>query len=124
MSEGCKPCFKCGLNNSEIHHIIFKSSAKYMENVPSNMVYLCVEHHRGNHSPHKNDRINKEYKLDYQDYLENLFTKDYYGPEEIGKLLRVSHKEVNRITKTLWIKENGYETRELIKHCLGGLFYE
>ena len=122
--EGYKSCFKCGKNNSEGHHIIFKSSAKYMENVPSNIVYLCKEHHRGNHSPHKCDRINKEYKLDYQHYLESIFTENYYELKEISKLLHVSHKEVLRITKTLWIKENGYETRELIKHCLGGLFYE
>lgn len=121
--EGYKPCQKCGLNYSERHHIIFKSSAKYMENVPSNIVYLCQEHHRGNHSPHKNDRINKEYKIDYKHYLESLFTKEKYTLEEISELLKIDIKEANRVTKTL-SGYSGYKAREIIKHCLGGGFYD
>jgi len=122
--EGYKPCVKCGLNYSERHHIIYKSSAKYMEFIPINIIYLCREHHRGNHSPHKNDKINKQYKLDFQRKLESLFIKSNYNELEISEILEVNIKEVMRIVKTLKYYEEGYRTRELIKRCLGGMFYD
>ena len=122
--EGYKLCFKCGLNYSEGHHIIYKSSAKYMENVPSNIVYLCQEHHRGNHGPHKDNKVNKQLKIDYQHYLESIFANDIYTLDEIAELLQVEWKEATRITKTIPYFKTGYKKREIIKRCLGGQFYD
>ena len=40
-------CYECGMLATELHHIMFRSQMKQLENCKLNFVYLCPECHRG-----------------------------------------------------------------------------
>lgn len=116
-------CVKCGVNNAERHHIIFKSAAKYMEFIPINIVYLCGEHHRANNSPHKSKKVDLKLKIDLQNKLETMFINKFYSREEIKTLLRCTDKDITLILKKLTLYRMGYEREQLLRRLLGGRMY-
>lgn len=117
-------CEVCGANYAEKHHIIFKSQAKYLENVPINFKYLCSEHHRGNRSPHQNKAIDIKYKREYQDKVISLFTyTGFYKEADIKNILNISNNDVKRIVKKLVLHKEGYCGNELINRLLGNKLY-
>lgn len=121
--EEYKCCEVCGKPYSELHHIIFRSQAKYMANVPVNFMYLCSTHHRGVNSPHLNREIDLEYKQQLQTKLINLFHKEYYNIHQIRTLLGISKGEAEKITNKLMIYKEGYKSEDIIKKMLGGRMY-
>nr|WP_272509117.1 hypothetical protein [Clostridium ganghwense] len=106
-----------------MHHIVFRSQAPYMKEVKLNHKYLCIEHHRGNSSPHRNREIDLKYKKELQKKLLDLFPKAYYTVEEIGELLGISELGTYRIVKTLKLHEEGYERVDLVIRMMGGMMY-
>jgi predicted XRE-type DNA-binding protein len=116
-------CEICGRNNAELHHIVFKSAAPWMKNIPINFKYLCECHHRGNDSPHKNRKIDLQYKQELQLKLELLFTNESYTVHEIKELLDISTNEVNKLMHKVPCKNEQFEKKEIIKRMMGGRFY-
>lgn len=117
-------CEVCGAP-AELHHVIFRSQAPYMANIKVNFKYLCSKHHRGNLSPHMKRAIDLKYKIQLQERLYKVFKdKEYYKANEIKELLETTESEINKLTKTLKVYKEGYKATEIIKHCLGGRFYE
>ena len=122
MQDRC--CEVCGVWGTELHHIIYKSQAKYMSNIPINFKFLCTEHHRGKNGPHMNRETDLQYKKELQEKLQSLFYKDYYNIHQIRQLLEISKQEAEKITNKLPIHKEGYAKEDLIRKMLGGRLYE
>ena len=119
-----KHCEVCGVWGTELHHIIYKSQAKYMSNIPINFKFLCTEHHRGKNGPHMNRETDLQYKKELQCKLEELFYKDYYNIHQIRQLLEISKSEAEKIVNKLPVHKEGYDRLDIVKKCLGGKFYD
>jgi hypothetical protein len=116
-------CAECGSPIVERHHIIFRSAAGYMVNVPVNFKDLCPSHHRGNGSPHLNKKKDLQYKQELQAKLNVIFHKDYYTLNEIKEILEISKSETEKVVNKTPIYKEGYKREDIIKRCLGGRFY-
>lgn len=116
-------CEVCGKQYAELHHIIHRSAAAYLTNVPINFKYLCAEHHRGNSSPHRCHSIDRQYKRELQKKLEALFTNDFYTEDDIRDTLEISKSEAQKLVKRLSLYKEGYKREDVIKRLLGGRFY-
>lgn len=115
-------CEICGQPGEE-HHIVFRRKSLGMVNAPINHKYLCMEHHRGNNSPHKNREIDIQYKLEMQKQLFELFSEEYYHKMIIARLLQISLKDVDILTKTLKWHPQGYTRLDIVIACMGGRLY-
>lgn len=87
-------CEVCG-NQADKHHIVYKSQGGI--EFPLNFRYLCTLHHRGKSGPHKNRRLDLEYKIDMQRKLENILIKEIYSIEELEVLLKINKGIIKRL---------------------------
>ncbi|MBU3161404.1 HNH endonuclease [Clostridium frigoris] len=87
-------CEVCG-KPADKHHIVYKSQGGI--EFPLNFRYLCTLHHRGENGPHKNRRLDLEYKLDMQRKLENTLIKENYSIEELEFLLKINKGMIKRL---------------------------
>lgn len=115
-------CEVCGSPYVELHHIVYKSENKNLENCKLNFVYLCPEHHRGTFGPHgsKGARLNRKLKLEFQNKLEDLWDKQYLTREEINKVLRIDDKALNRLLKRFYSQDDKYIKEDVIRAVMGG----
>lgn len=134
--EEYKQCEECGQwktnsraaapnNRIERHHIIEKSHAQYMRNVPINFKDLCSQCHRlSKNAVHKDRGIDLRYKIELQEKLEELFNKEYYNVHQVKDKLKVTKSEAEKLVRHLGVYKEGYSSRELIFHMLGDRFYK
>ncbi len=123
MSREVHSCIVCGSNfGTELHHRVFKSQVKPLENCKLNHVYLCPEHHRGTQGIHGKCgyKLDKLLKLQLQNNLEILFTKEYLTKEEVNEVLQISEKALNSLFKTIQSKGNKYTREDCIRSIMGG----
>lgn len=115
-------CLVCGQRATELHHRVYRSQVKPLENCKLNHIYLCQEHHRGTNGVHgKNGhKLDKLLKLQLQNNLELLFDKPLLTREEIQEVLQIKDKPLNSLLKTLKIKGDKYTREDVIRQCLGG----
>lgn len=121
-----KECILCGKPNSEEHHIVWISQAKYMKGCKLNKMYLCSMHHRKSKGPHKDTRTDLKYKLKLQNQLFKLFNKkDYkYTKKDIKKILGISKIATERLCEAIrGNKKNAYYRIDIITACMGGTLY-
>lgn len=124
MSSEIHFCSVCGSSyNVQKHHVVFKSQAKYMEHIKLDFKYLCLEHHKGDDGPHENRETDLVYKLEMQDKLFQLLSKDYYTTEQLSKIIKCSVTQATHICKTLKIYKEGYDKTEIIRRMMGGKLY-
>lgn len=122
MVEKC--CEACGSHYYvEEHHIVFRSKAGYMVNIPLNIKHLCHICHRGNNGPHLCKETDTKYKIELQDKLYELFTKEYYSVEEIRDKLVTTDSQVKKILKTLIKNKEGYGRMQIVVRLMGGRLY-
>ena len=88
-----------------------------------NFKYLCAEHHKGSNGPHKNRYVDLTYKLEVQDKLFQLFSKEFYTEKEIQHNLKTTPTTARKICKKLRIYKDGYSSRELIQRLMGNRLY-
>lgn len=117
-------CEVCGKPYAELHHIIFRSQAGYLTNVPVNFKYLCAEHHRGNNSPHRNRKIDLQYKRELQAKLEKLLNRDYYTIDQLKNTLDISKKEAEKVVNKTPLYKEGYAREDILKRLMGGRLYD
>ncbi len=86
-------CEVCG-KPADKHHIVYKSQGGI--EFPLNFRYLCSLHHRGETGPHKNRRLDLEYKLNMQRQLEEILIKEFYLIEELEALLNINKGVIKR----------------------------
>lgn len=121
-----KFCSECGKPYAETHHIIFKSEVKALEYCKLNLVDLCKNHHTGTYGPHgsKGAEFNRRLRLGFQNNLEILLDKQYLTREEIKEVLQIADKPLNRLLKTLKVKEGKYTREDVVRVCMGGKLIE
>jgi hypothetical protein len=121
-----KECKYCGRPNSEIHHRIYRSEVKALEKCKANLVYLCPEHHRGTNSPHGKygEKINRELRLEFQNWLEINFLKSEYDLEEIQQILGISINAVRSLCKLMKLDKGKYTRETIIRACMAGKMIE
>lgn len=120
-----KECDICGRPNSELHHIIFRSECKALEHCKANFKYLCAEHHRGTYSPHgKHSETNKQYKLEFQQWLESVFVNSLYSPGEVQKILNISVSSTEKLLKAVPHKCYLYAKEDILRACMGGMIID
>lgn len=118
-------CVACGTSYIELHHIVFKSENKALEDCKLNHIYLCPDHHRGTYGPHgaKGSRYNKKLKLEFQRKLENLWDKALLTKEDINKVLEIPETALTKLLKIVKSVNGKYEKEDVIRACLGGKLY-
>ena len=72
---------------ADIHHIVHRSEGGF--DIELNYKYLCPYHHRGKHGPHHSQEIDLRYKIDLQNKLYEILTKDYYHFKELSQILNI-----------------------------------
>ena len=128
-------CEVCG-NPADKHHIVYKSQGGI--EFPLNFRYLCTLHHRGKTGPHKNRRLDLEFKIDMQQKLENILIKESYSIEELEMVLKINRGIIIRLFKEYKLKVKGvrktdipceqkdiaYKTDDIIFKLMGGKRYD
>lgn len=117
-----KFCKVCGTSYGvELHHRVYRSECKPLENCKLNHVYLCNKHHRDHKvGVHFNKKFDNEIKLEFQNWLEILFNKPYLTREEIKEVLEIADKPLNSLLKTVERHKDKYVREEVIRVCMGG----
>ncbi|MGL5150306.1 MAG: HNH endonuclease [Clostridium sp.] len=113
----CEICNK----PANVHHIVHRHEGGLELTV--NYKYLCHKHHRGKDGPHQNLRTDIEYKLEMQNKLFNLLSKDFYTSKELQTILKASINLIKRITKSIKLYKEGYKTTDIISVLMGGKLY-
>ena len=114
-------CEVCG-NLADKHHIVYKSQGGI--EFPLNFRYLCSEHHRGNSGPHKNRRLDLEYKLDMQKKLQDILINRYYTPVELESLLHINKGMIKRLFKECKQSDKGFKVVDIIFRLMGRKKYD
>lgn len=113
----CEICNK----KADIHHIVHRSEGGL--DIEINYKYLCEEHHRGKNGPHHCIETDIKYKIELQNKLYKLLSKDYYQFKELGATLNVSINILKKITKNIKLYKEGYKKDDIILSLMGGVFY-
>lgn len=119
--EEYKYCAECGRIHAEKHHIIFKSQGGL--DFTLNYKNLCFEHHKGNLGPHRNKKIDLEYKRELQAKLKNKLSKEYYTENELVKILELNKTQAKKICKKFPLYKEGYKAEDIICRIMGGRIY-
>ena len=114
-------CEICG-EPADKHHIVYKSQGGL--EFPLNFRYLCTLHHRGSMGPHKNRRLDLEYKLNMQRNLEAILTQDFYYIEELVLLLNINKGMILRLFKQYKQYDKGIRGMDIIFRLMGRKKYD
>lgn len=113
----CEICNK----KADIHHIVHRSEGGL--DIELNYKYLCEEHHRGKNGPHHSLETDIKYKLELQNKLYELLSKDFYSLKELSTILNISFSMLKRITKNTKLYKEGYKKEDIILIIMGGKLY-
>ncbi|MFL0196683.1 HNH endonuclease [Clostridium sp. WILCCON 0269] len=113
-------CQICG-KPADKHHIVYRSQGGL--DFPLNFKYLCSEHHRGKNGPHKNKKIDLEYKLQMQQKLDTLLCKKFYTLDELVTLLQINKGMLKKLLKDYKLYKEGYQSFDIIYKLMGNKRY-
>jgi hypothetical protein len=113
-------CEICG-KKADIHHIVHRSEGGL--DFPLNYKYLCQEHHRGKNGPHRCEETDLKYKLELQNKLLNILSKEYYTVYELSNILNISNNSFKKLTKSLKLYKEGYLKEDIVFYLMGNYFY-
>jgi hypothetical protein len=117
-------CQICGANYAELHHIIFKSECKPLEDSEFNFIYLCHYHHRDHRAgAHHNKQFDKELKLRVQEELDYRLKSKELTREEIQESLKLGGKNLDKLLKLVIAKNGKFDKEKVIRACMGGKLY-
>lgn len=122
MSKYGQMICQCGLIAREKHHIVFRSQVKQLENCKLNHIYLCAECHRGTNGVHgKNGHeLDRKLKLQFQNKLEFLFSKEYLTKKDIKEILGIKDNAVDSLCKLMKQEKGMFIREDVIRACMGG----
>jgi len=109
-------CEVCG-KPADKHHIVYKSQGGI--EFPLNFRYLCSKHHRGEMGPHKNRRLDLEYKLNMQRQLEEILINEFYPIEELELLLNINKGIIKRLFTKYKLNDKGFKKKDIIFRLMG-----
>lgn len=113
-------CEICG-TQADIHHIIYKSEGGL--DFQLNYKHLCPNHHRGKNGPHRNKEVDLKYKIELQENLAKLLSKEYYSAQELFYTLKIRKNLLKKLTKNLKLYKEGYKSEDIIYALMGNKFY-
>lgn len=114
-------CEICG-NPADKHHIVYKSNGGI--EFPLNFRSLCSNHHRGKFGPHKNRRLDLEYKLNMQRKLGDILINEFYNIEELVPLLNINKGVIIRLFKQYKLGDKGFRKVDIIFRLMGSKKYD
>jgi hypothetical protein len=114
-------CEVCG-READIHHIIHKSEGGM--DLSINYKALCEKHHRGKDGPHRDRVTDIQYKIELQNKLEDMLTKDFYTLNELISIFELNHNKAKKFVNEFRICKEGYKKRDIIFWLLGRKIYE
>ncbi|SFU64998.1 hypothetical protein SAMN04487886_10875 [Clostridium sp. DSM 8431] len=106
---------------ADVHHIIHRSEGGF--DIEINYKYLCPKHHRGKNGPHRCLETDIKYKIELQDKLYNILSKEYYTSKELGSILNIPSNTLKRITKKIKLYKEGYKRDDIILTLMGNKLY-
>jgi len=109
-------CEVCG-KPADKHHIVYKSQGGIEFGL--NFRYLCSFHHRGKMGPHKNRRLDLEYKLNMQRRLEEILINEFYSTPDLEILLNINKGIVKRIFEKYKQNDKGFRKTDIIFRLMG-----
>ena len=109
----CEIC--CG--DADIHHIVHRREGGI--NSSLNYKYLCPEHHRGKNGPHRNNKVDLEYKLQLQNKLEQILDKNFYTINELIDILDLNNTKGKKFFKGLKLYKEGHKREDIIFRLMG-----
>jgi len=68
--------------------------------------------------------LDKQLKLEFQNWLEESFIKDYYDIEEIREILGIGLNAARSLCKLMYRKNGKYSRDEIIVTCMGGVLID
>ena len=113
----CEVCKR----EADKHHIIHRSQGGI--DFPLNIKHLCHEHHRGKTGPHKNRTKDIQYKLELQESLRTLLSKEHYREEELADILTINRGMARKLVKGMKTHKEGYLSKDIISRLMGGKEY-
>jgi hypothetical protein len=113
----CEICSR----GADIHHIVHKNEGGL--DFPLNYKCLCPEHHRGKYGPHRDTKVDLEYKLELQYRLEGLLEKNFYTVEELIDVLSLNKTKAKKFFKELRLYKEGYKKDDIIYRLMGKAQY-
>lgn len=115
-------CPICGAVATELHHMVFRSQVKQLENCKLNHIYLCAECHRGTKGVHGKEghNLDRKLKLQFQNKLEFLFAKQYLSRKDIKETLGIKDNAVDSLCKLMKQEKGMFAREDLIRTCMGG----
>lgn len=119
MNNEYYTCHVCDEIASSIHHIIKRSKVPALIKCPHNQVKLCAAHHYSLHHG-SGQKLEERLRLEFLNYLQISFLKDYIDYKEIKEVLEIGDKPLMRLLKIVVIKNGKYERESLIRTLLGG----
>ena len=73
-----RECYICGSPYVEEHHVFFGTSNRKNSEKYGLKVFLCPEHHRGNHGAHRNKGVDTYLKITAQSIFERTHTREEF----------------------------------------------
>lgn len=120
----CQVCYSYGI--VELHHIIKKSSTKFLRDCSLNFIYLCPNCHRGTFGVHgKNgNKLDMGLRLIYQNKIELLLNKEYFTREELKDIFKINEKALDSFCKLMKSEKGVFSREEVLRVAMGGKIIE
>jgi len=109
-------CEVCG-KSADKHHIVYKSQGGIEFRL--NFRYLCSVHHRGKMGPHKNRRLDLEYKLNMQRQLEEILVNEFYNSSDLEILLNINKGIIKRLFEKYKLIDQSFRKTDIIFRIMG-----
>lgn len=120
-------CENCGIYGVvELHHIIKKSQAKFLEKCKLNFKYLCCNCHRGTYGVHgiNGRKLDLKIRLEMQQNIEILLDKQYFNRKQIQNRLEISEKATDSLCKTIKQHKGEFAREDILIGIMGRLVTE
>jgi hypothetical protein len=114
-------CEVCG-KEADRHHIVHRCEGGL--DFPLNYKYLCKEHHRGRVGPHQDENVDLKYKLQLQNKLEDILSKEYYFIEDLSCVLQINTRILKKLLKACRLFKEGYKTSDIVFRIMGDRVYD
>jgi hypothetical protein len=114
-------CEVCG-KEADRHHIVHRCEGGL--DFPLNYKCLCKEHHRGRKGPHQDESVDLRYKLQLQNKLYAILTKEYYFIDDMSSLLQINTRILKKLLKECKLYKEGYKTSDIIFKIMGDMVYD
>lgn len=105
----------------EKHHIVFKRQGGL--DFELNYKRLSPEKHRGDLGPHKNRKIDLQYKEELEQNLRATLTDTHYFEGELIQTLGLDRKQAHKAFRHIQVTEKGMDKEDIIFRLMGNRFY-